>query len=180
MNSRLTRTHFAVLHAMASVLSLTLFTTGCLDDDPMVTPGDPKYKRDPALNVDNRSAPGEVRSHNQGKNCMTCHQQFGPGRGLFTLATTIYDSKGQPAANAVLQLFDRPSADGGMMVAELKGDALGNVFTTDPLPFPNQELFPVVKSADGTQRNAMPFPTISGACNACHRADNRVDLELPR
>ena len=71
-------------------------------------------------------------------------------------------------------------ANGGVIVATLQGDALGNVFTTAPLPFPDQELFPVVRSSDGALRNAMPFPTISGACNLCPTPGFEVRLAEPR
>lgn len=160
-----------------SACALALAVTGCTDTE--LLPGDPDFKRDPALNIDNRSASGETRSHNMGENCMLCHQKLGPGIGMFSLATTIYDSKGVPAINATLELYDKPPAAGGTLVKRLQGDAFGNVFTTDVLPFPDVPLFPVVISADGLERNAMPFPTISGACNQCHRPDNRVQVRPP-
>ncbi len=161
-----------------STFALALVFTSCTDSAELL-PGDPNFNRDPALDINNRSASGESRSHNMGENCMMCHQQLGPGIGKFTLASTIYDSKGVPAVNATLELYDKPPAAGGTLVKRLQGDALGNVFTTDPLPFPDAPLFPVVISANGVERNAMPFPTISGACNQCHRPDKRVQVLPP-
>ena len=162
----------------AATLALVTVTalTACTDEATPV-PGDPDYPRDPALDVDNRSAHGDQRSHNRGLNCMTCHQALGPGRGQFTLGVTVVDPDGVPAVDPVLELYTGPMASGGVLLVTIEGDALGNVFTTDPLPFPDQPLFPVVRSRDGTTRNAMPFPTISGACNLCHKPGFEVRLQ---
>lgn len=151
-------------------LLLTL-AAACTDD---IEPGDPRFDRDSSLDVDNRSRPGEMRSHNLGQNCMRCHQQYGPGRGRFTIGVTIIGPNGI-LANPILKLYDAPPDAGGMLQFELFGDALGNVFTTDPIPFPDVALFPVVES--GALRRAMPFPTESGACNLCHKPGFEVTVE---
>jgi hypothetical protein len=161
------------------VTGLLVISSACTQADPQ--PGDIDFYRDPVLNVENKSATGELRSHNMGQNCMKCHQTLGPGRGLFTLAATIFDSTGKNTVpNPTLELYTAPPDKGGTLILKITGDALGNVFTTDPLPFPDMELFPVVKSSDGTLLNRMPFPTGSGACNQCHRPDNRVTVLPPR
>lgn len=153
-----------------------VMVAGCLSDD--IEPGDPAFDRDPSLDVDNRSAPGEARSHNMGLNCMRCHQQFGPGKGRFTVGLTVRGPGGiEP--NPILRLYDAPAAAGGTVVAELRGDAFGNVFTTDPMPFPDVELFVAVYSADGALRNQMPFPVSSGACNLCHKPGFEVTVKAP-
>jgi hypothetical protein len=151
---------------------------GCMSEPEVIEPGDPAFDRDPSLDVDNRSATGERRSHNMGLNCMRCHQQFGPGKGRFTIGLTVLGPRGLEP-NPLLRLYDAPVDAGGKLVAELRGDALGNVFTTDPMPFPEAELFPVVQSEDGARRRAMPFPTGSGACNICHKPGFEVTLEAP-
>jgi hypothetical protein len=170
------------VNAVSTIVAATLVTAfmmmACTQVEPQI--GDPDFDRDPALNVDNRSAKGEQRSHNMGQNCMNCHQPRGPGRGLFTVAATIYDAGGNTVANPSLELYTAPPNAGGTLVIAVQGDGLGNVFTTDPLPFPDKDLFPVVKSGDGALINQMPFPTGSGACNQCHRADKRVEVLPPR
>lgn len=155
---------------------LFVMAAGCTSDE--LEPGDPAFDRDPSLDVDNRSAAGERRSHNMGLNCMRCHQQFGPGRGRFTIGLTVRGPQGiEP--NPILRLYDGPVGAGGRVVAELRGDAYGNVFTTDPMPFPDVELFPVVQREDGTLRNHMPFPVSSGACNICHKPGFEVFVKAP-
>jgi hypothetical protein len=139
-----------------------------------VTPGDERFERNPALDVPNISRHGERRSHNAGQNCIGCHQALGPGRGRFQVALTVFDASGQPVVDPTLELrTESPFAGGGELVARIEGDALGNVFTTEELPFLTQSLFPVVIGKLGTSTTArsaaMPFPTQSGACNLCHR-----------
>jgi hypothetical protein len=164
--------------AVALGLIMASAMVGCTDEaEPQ--PGDPDFVRDPALDVANRSAPGERRSHNQGLNCMTCHQQFGPGRGRFTVGLTVHGPTG-PIADPILELYDGPPGMGGAMVARLTGDALGNVFTTDDLGLPDRDLFPLVFSADRALTAQMPFPTISGACNTCHKPGFEVRVAPPR
>lgn len=160
-------------------LGLGLLLSACVsdDDDPQILPGDPRYLRDPALDVDNRSAHDQQRSHNLGLNCMQCHQAFGPGRGRFTVGLSVLGPDGKPHPNAVLELFQAPPGPGVLPRYVLQGDALGNVFTTEALPLPDQALFAVVRSRDGKLRNQMPFPTASGACNQCHRPGFTVTLE---
>lgn len=151
----------------------------CLDDgedDRPVLPGDPAFVRDPALDVDNRSAHDEMRSHNAGLNCMTCHQERGPGRGRFTVGLTVVGPDGQIAANPVLELYKKPPSAGAIPDYVLPGDLRGNIYSTDPLPLPDTPLFVVVRSRDGSLRNNMPFPTGSGACNVCHRTGFEVQL----
>lgn len=143
-------------------------------------PGDPAFVRDPKLDVANVSKHGETRSHNLGRNCMECHQAHGPGRGRFTVAGTLYDETTRaPSANGVLELKASPAAD-AKVVLTVEVDALGNFFSTEPLPFPDTPLFPTLRSADGSKRNAMPFPTINGACNQCHVRGNLVDVKPPK
>jgi hypothetical protein len=158
-------------------VAVALAAAGCTDDEEALEPGDPSFVRDPALDVENRSVAGERRSHNLGQNCLTCHQALGPGRGRFTVGLSVRNPDGTWARDPVLELYTAPPARGGTLVARLDGDALGNVFTTDPLPWPDRTLVPVVVSRDGALAAAMPFPTLSGACNLCHKPGFQVTLE---
>ena len=95
----------AAVFAVATTLLAA--TAGCLGDeeDAAPAPGDPAFVRSPALDVDNRSAHGQMRSHNAGQNCMHCHQARGPGLGRFTVGVTVLGPDGKPHANPVLELY---------------------------------------------------------------------------
>ncbi len=169
----------AHLTQLVLALALAASTSACLDDDgddAPILPGDPQFVRDPALDVDNVSKHEQQRSHNQGQNCMHCHQAFGPGRGRFTVGVTVVGPDGKPHANPVLELYAARPGPGVLPDYVLEGDALGNVFSTQALPYPGRALFPVVRSRDGKLRNQMPFPSESGACNLCHRPGFAVML----
>ena len=105
---------------------------------------------------------------------MQCHQQRGGGRGIYTLAGSLFNSDGTPAANGKVTLY----ADGAktQAVASVDADGLGNFYTTSTLPFPNQALFVKIESADGQKSKSMPFPTLSGACNVCHTGGSKLKL----
>lgn len=146
-------------------------------DDPDVTPGDQDFIRDPALDVENVSAHGTSRSHNVGMNCMNCHQERGPGRGRFTVAGTLRNRDGSPHPNGTVHLTrvdpntlgEDPIEDA---VATVEADALGNFYSTQPLPLPEEPLYVVVERSDGGGRNFMPWSTLSAACNVCHVGRN--------
>jgi hypothetical protein len=154
---------------LAFVGLVALAACGPADEDPSeeIPPGDPGFVRDPALDVENTSAPSETRSHNMGQNCMNCHQTFGPGKGLFTTAGTLYGSNGAPLPGGSVELRTAPNGQ-GELVLSVAIDGNGNFFTTEELPFPDSALFPFVKGPGSAGTAFMPFPTISGACNVCH------------
>ncbi|WP_437904242.1 hypothetical protein WME95_38155 [Sorangium sp. So ce327] len=144
--------------------------------DAEILPGDPRFERDPALDVENISAAAEKRSHNMGQNCIGCHQPHGPGKGLFTTAGTVYAPSGTPVTGGTVELRTAGGGE-GELVLSVAIDGNGNFFTTEPLPFPDQALFFFVRSQDGEGTNEMPFPSISGACNLCHNEQRRILLE---
>jgi hypothetical protein len=169
-------------YLLAPLLVCAIAGCGASDEDmedpsdAEIIPGDPRFERDPALNVDNISAAAEKRSHNMGQNCMGCHQPHGPGKGLYTAAGTVYAPSGTPVTGGTVEL--RTAAEGeGDLVLSVAIDGNGNFFTTEPLPFPDQALFFFLRSPDSEGTNAMPFPTISGACNLCHNEQRRILLE---
>jgi cytochrome c553 len=159
-------------------------------------PGDPAFVRSPSLNVTNVSQHGQVRSHTRDKNCLSCHQEKGPGRGVFTLAGSLADEKGRPVPNATLRLFAAAQAPGGGPVqfggpielanevfsAEVDGN--GNFFTTETLPdtFPDLPLYPqffaedgsVLFKADGKAPAIMGSGVQVGGCNFCHGSSFRI------
>jgi hypothetical protein len=176
----------ASLRACVGALALLspAATAGCDDPEDAETeslepqPGDPAFERDPALDVENISRPDEQRSHNMGRNCMECHQAYGPGLGQFQAAGTIYGPDGTTLRNPIVELRTAPDG-GGDVVLRIEGDALGNFFTTQALPLPEERLFPWVTSTDGTLVAGMPRPTASGACNHCHAGGFRVTVAPP-
>lgn len=173
--------------SFALALALPLAPAACSSDDDgdrpggatapaAVAPGDPRFVRDPALDVELVSRRGAANSHEEGANCMQCHQAYGPGPGRFTVAGTAYDEGGAPRPDAALSLADAA----GNVVLRVEADARGNFYSTAPLPLPETELFPSVASGDATAAAAMPFGTLSGACNVCHGKGFRVTLRPVR
>lgn len=154
--------------SLAALLVLLPLVSACDDgegDAPIL--GDSKYERDPALDVPLISAQGGTLSHNMGQNCMSCHQENGPGPGRFTAAGTLYGADGTPYADGAVEL--RTGGNGsGDLVRRIEADSNGNFYTTESLPLPDTALFPTVYDREGTVRNFMPFPTNSAACNVCH------------
>lgn len=155
-----------------------------MDDEALEPlPGDPDFDRDPALDVELVSAHGDERSAGMVGNCMECHQPLGPGRGQFTVAGTVVDPEGRPVPDPIVELR-RPAFDEegnerqGELVATIEGDRLGNFYSTQALPWPEESLVPWVYSNDRSMESHMPFGgTISGACNVCHVGSNPVDVE---
>lgn len=143
--------------------------------------GTPAYERDPALDVQHSSSSGANLSHNEGQNCMKCHQEYGPGKGRFTVAGTVAGPDGEWLENPKLELWDGPHDQGGSLVLELSGDARGNFYTTADLPMPETSLFVRVTNSVGDLEGRMPWPTSSGACNHCHvgRRPVRVSEQDP-
>lgn len=160
---------------LAPLLILALFA-GCDDaDDDAVPHGDPAYVRDPALDRELVSAHGGGSSHDEGSNCMECHQSRGPGPGRFSVAGTVFAADGAPSPDATVELWTAPGGQ-GELVLRVEADALGNFYTTEALDLASAPAFPFVVAAAGGGTNLMPFPTSSGACNVCHAGVNPVDL----
>lgn len=174
--------------ALAAAILAPLAPGGCdpeAEDDGEMDelepqPGDPDFVRDPTLDVEVVSEHGSERSAGMVGNCMQCHQARGPGLGQFTLAGTAVDDDGHPVPDPIIELrrpaFDDEGPVPGELVATIEGDRLGNFYTTEPLPWPDESLVPWVFSSDRTLANNMPFGTISGACNLCHVGGNPVNL----
>jgi hypothetical protein len=161
----------------SAVLALSVMGCGPVDEDAddEILPGDPRFIRDPALDVENVSVLGEARSHNMGQNCMNCHQARGPGKGQFTTAGTLFKPSGAPLAGGTVELRSAPNGQGDLILA-VDVDLNGNFFTTKALPFPDAALFPFVRGPEMNGSSFMPFPTMSGACNVCHVGSQRLHV----
>jgi hypothetical protein len=146
-------------------------------------PGDPSFRRDPALDVRYVSARGETRSHNMGENCLRCHQDKGPGRGRFVVAGTVYREAGVLLTGGTVKLYGKLTrVDGGAPILEdevtsIDVDGNGNFFTTDPIAeFPGRTLYPrffgpggeELFAGDGVRPALMSGGVATGGCNFCH------------
>lgn len=178
--SRTTNHARAARFTVSLTLALALSALGCGGHDEATTntpaevlPGDPNFVRDPSLDVENVSAAGSTKSHHMGESCTSCHQAKGPGKGRFTLAGTLLDANGVRATGGKVTLSASP---GGAALHVVDVDALGNFYTTRDVGLDTASLFVAVEGADGSKRAAMPFPTLSGACNHCHTGSRGVKL----
>lgn len=164
------------------ILLIALILSGCLKEDdaeeaPACAIGEDCFPRDEALlNVENISLSDSERSHNFGQNCMSCHQDRGPGKGLFTVAGSIYATSEEPwTEGATVRMFaDRARTQ---VVLEVPVDKLGNFYSTESIDMPEAGLFVSVFNADGTKKQDMRSPKISLACNTCHAGSAKVILK---
>lgn len=157
---------------MASSVTL-LPGCGSEEDDTTPQTGDPDYVRDDSLNIALTSTHEGADSHEMGNNCMTCHQNYGPGPGIFTAAGTIYQADGATYPGGIVELWTGAQATGDL-VSAIEVDTKGNFYTTEPLPLPDMPLYPFVRSPNGESYTFMPFSTSSAACNICHSAQMPV------
>lgn len=104
-------------------------------------------------------------SHNEGKDCMSCHTPSGEGEGRFTAAGTVYDSLSTSTfPGATVRLYSDPGGT-GEPAAVIQVDKLGNFYTTEKIDF-NEGLY---ASAEGKEaEKMMSMPVTTGACNSCH------------
>ena len=173
MQLHLIQHHLRGIRPAAACMFLLLTACDGGDGDASPQPGDPDYVRDPALNITLVSQTSETSSHETGRNCMECHQSHGPGPGLFTAAGTLYHPDGAPYPNGSVELRTE-AAGGGELILAIQVDGNGNFYTTEPLPLPDQPLYPFIVSPDGESTTFMPFSTASAACNICHTGGQRL------
>lgn len=122
-------------------------------------------KKENGSNTTNISAYGGSRSHNTGKNCMSCHASGGEGKGWFNVAGSVYDSTDASVIpNATVRLFTGPKGSGTLKYT-VQVDGKGNFYTTDPIDF-TQGLYPSVQGATTTKY--MSSTLVNGQCNNCH------------
>lgn len=122
-------------------------------------------ERNGKCGVKNISSSGGNESHNNGRNCMSCHSDGGEGKGCFTAAGSAYTSNGGVSQNVVMRLYTQPNGQGELK-ATVNGDALGNFYTTENINY-SGGLYPTITFASGTVKH-MPSSITSGACNSCH------------
>ncbi len=104
-------------------------------------------------------------SHNNGKNCMTCHVSGGDGEGWFIVAASVYDeTKTNPYPGATVKLYTEPNGS-GTLKATIEVDKKGNFYTTASLDF-GSGLYPAVEGNSTTKY--MNSKISNGQCNSCH------------
>jgi hypothetical protein len=136
--------------------------------------GEDCYVRDKAaLDVSNVSAPGGTKSHNVGQNCLGCHQDKGPGKGLFVIAGSLYKSSDTPWVDgATVKLFSDKART--QLVTSVNADALGNFYSTDKITVPAAGLFVSIFDLNDQKLQDMGSPKISFACNICHAGSAKL------
>ena len=117
------------------------------------------------------SQPNGEKSHFFGLNCNACHTEGRKGKGCFTIAGSVLDEdRSKIYKNPVIKLYTEPKG-GGKLVATIKGDALGNFYTTEDIDF-SSGLYPTLIGSPGAAEpiKHMTIPVFSntGQCNKCH------------
>jgi len=113
-----------------------------------------------------------ILSHNAGQDCMGCHKAGGTGKGVFTVAGTVYKSGGGAQTAAMVTIYPQGS---NTAQATMTVDGLGNFWTTQTVaalvPAAGQTLVQgvraVIQPTGGTSA-AMLGVISNGSCNACH------------
>jgi len=121
-----------------------------------------------------------IRSHNAGQDCMSCHKAggSGAGKGIFTVAGTVYKDGGTPQIAATVMVYPNGS---DTAQATMSTDGLGNFFTTQAVaslvPAAGQQFalgaHVVVRATGGGTRSMLGVIT-NGSCNSCHSSAGGV------
>ena len=120
---------------------------------------------------------GELRSHNVGKDCLTCHSIEGAGRGIYTVAGSVYKPDGEtPYPNIKVNFYPgKNRLENPVAVLEVDGN--GNFYTTKEI-MPGGKgdgevglLYPSVVTDHGEYSMPVAFSISMGGCNSCHGVD---------
>ena len=161
--------------------------------DPAVWPRR-DYQRNPGLDGEARSMEGLTDSHppgdaRYGANCLSCHQDNGPGQGKYILGGTLQWEDGAPYdGGGVVELGTGEGRFGAPLDVKLKNfialdafaiDANGQFYGTssDTLDYSNADYQARVVDRNGVVRSAMA-PKKVGACNTCHNGS--FTIRIPR
>jgi hypothetical protein len=136
------------------LLSITIFLSQSCEDNSHEGCGETNISH---FNDDN--------SHNNGKDCMTCHTDGGEGEGCFVISGSVYDSmKTSALPNVTLKLYTQVNGTGQLKYT-VQGDKNGNFFTTDNINYGG--LFPTITGSSG-EIHYMSTALTKGNCNSCH------------
>ena len=116
------------------------------------------------------STAGSNRSHNVGRDCMSCHKPGGGEAPIWRVAGTVYNEAGTaPNSNAAVKLYTGPDAIGKLKYT-LQVDAKGNFYTGGNIDF-SGGLYP--SALGNTSTYSMSSPITTGSCNSCHDGTSR-------
>lgn len=73
----------------------------------------------------NISQSNESESHNNGQNCMSCHNENGDGEGCFNMAGSAWYQNGNAVSSGQVRIYSEPNGQ-GTLLATLSIDQLGN------------------------------------------------------
>ncbi len=114
---------------------------------------------------------GDDESHYNGRNCMDCHAQSGPGEGWFIMAGTVDGNAG----NSLIELY-RDKSSPYFKVIEVDGE--GNFTTTEPIDFGAAGIYVGIRDPQGALKRMEQednHPDVGddgqvyyGSCNTCH------------
>ncbi|MEI7595415.1 MAG: hypothetical protein WCK02_06675 [Bacteroidota bacterium] len=113
-----------------------------------------------------RSSESGEDSHNTGVDCMICHKKDGNGKGIFTVAGTVYDSiQKNIVTGATVRLYSGANAT-GTLLATIPNDQSGNFYISNTIDF-TKDVYVSVKSRSGNIKE-MNGKIKTGACTSCH------------
>ncbi|MCP4147581.1 MAG: hypothetical protein GY757_07515 [bacterium] len=114
---------------------------------------------------------GDTASHKEGRDCMECHRSGGSGKGVFTVAGTVYDSgQSNVNPNGMVSIYSEDNG-GGTLLKSVGVDGKGNFYSTEAVDLSNGVFTRVTSSSD--VRKDMMSSLTNGACNSCH--GNSID-----
>ncbi len=104
------------------------------------------------------------KSHNAGKDCLSCHAPGGQGDGCFSVAGTVYDNTGKIVPTATVSFYSAPNG-GGSLKATVPVNTSGSFYTSESMV----GYYPAVVSKTGTKSfMATPIASGGGGCALCH------------
>lgn len=129
----------------------------------------------------NQSKEGATKSHNQGQNCMNCHNdnyKLVSHNNWWNIAGTVYRNASQTADAGFVELWTDTNRSGELLY-RLPIDAKGNFYTNNIIDF-KDGFYPVLIYSDGTYNpdNSMLTKTKTGACNSCHDGKTQEQIIL--
>ena len=104
------------------------------------------------------------RSHNAGKDCLSCHTPGGQGDGCFSIGGTVYDQTGNIAPTATIRFYSAANG-GGTLKATVPVNTSGSFYSSASMA----GYYPVVVSKTGTKTYmSTPIAIGGGGCALCH------------
>ncbi len=104
------------------------------------------------------------KSHNAGKDCLSCHVPGGQGDGCFSIGGTVYDKTGNIAPSSTIQFYSASNGRGSLK-ATVPVNTSGSFYTSESMV----GYYPAVVSKTGTKTYmSTPIALGSGGCALCH------------